>query len=217
MTVIGERTKAPMPDDPRNPHDTRTQREKLEAMARQKESPQEAAVAKHMLFKRYGRGGGGGEKKIESPPYSRARVVKTQDDVLDAFLRGDLAKSRKAQVPGDRRQSIRFAGSSPWSDDPEDQGGTELFSYNTVVARRSKSGDTVSINPRRYSTTTSKMMGRLQRKMSELGYEPTERTQSVHGVRNMGRWGGWGIPWAERSFDDILFTRHTRPKNRIRG
>lgn len=37
------------------PKDTRTKRQKLEAMANQTASPREAEVAKHLLFKKYGR------------------------------------------------------------------------------------------------------------------------------------------------------------------
>jgi Spy/CpxP family protein refolding chaperone len=38
-----------------HPTDTRSKREKLEAMANQTASPREAEVARHLLFKRYGR------------------------------------------------------------------------------------------------------------------------------------------------------------------
>lgn len=225
--------------------DNRSQREKLEAMAHQSASPNEAKVAEHILFKRYGHRHGdsagrarpeGHErsafefvgdddawdramgrkpsehpKESRTPPYFRSKTG-TQDDVLDAFLRGDLAKSRKAHVPGDRRQSIRLSGSA--SDDKE--GGTDLYSYNTVVAHRSSSGGYISTTTAKYSTTTSKMMSNLRRKMAELGYEPSGEQHTVHSVRNMGRWGGMGPSWGP-DFSDILFDKHTRPKNRLHG
>lgn len=195
-----------MPDD-------RSQREKLEAMAHQSASPNEAKVAEHMLFKRYGHT----HEKKAAPAFefvgsqsawdrAMGREPKhrhhtgTQNDVLSAFLRGEHAQSRATHVPGGRRQQSVAS--------TDEEGATDLLSYRTVVARRHKEGD-ISITSRRYSVTTSKMMGRLQGMMTRAGYEPSGETRTVR-AQNMGRWGGAGLPWSSSLFDDIPFVHHRR-------
>lgn len=134
-------------------------------------------------------------------------VVRGQDDVLSAFLRGEPARSRATHVPGGRRQRVAVSHG--------EEGAHDLWSYNTIVARRHKGGD-ISVTPRRYSVTTSKMMGRLQRMMEGEGYSPSGESRTVRGVNVPGRWGGWGPAWHATGFEDLPFV-HFIKRQKLNG
>lgn len=128
------------------------------------------------------------------------RRTGTNEDVMESFLEGKPAKSRAAHVPGGRR--MRSEGTI------EEAGATNLFSYQTVIARRHKEGD-ISVTPRRYSTTTSKAQGKLQRRMIERGYEPSGESRKVR-AKVPGRWGGFGPAWHETGWEDLPFVHYRK-------
>lgn len=92
----------------------------------------------------------------------------------------------------------------------EEAGATDLFSYQTVIARRHKNGD-VSVTPRKYSTTTSKAQGRLMRRLLET-HEPSGESRKVR-AKVPGRWGGFGPAWHPTGWEDLPFVHHRRKKS----
>jgi hypothetical protein len=116
----------------------------------------------------------------------------TSEAVVDQWQLGRSAGTSAAKVPGGRRvEAIR------------EKAGTSLYSYRTIVAVNNADG-TVAVTPRRYSVTTSKLMGKVQRLLLARGYRPTERTQDVW-TAVPGRWGGYGPAWAASSHEALPF------------
>lgn len=131
-----------------------------------------------------------------------ARSVGTASEVVEAFI--DAAtlypnRTPSAPVPGGCRVSME-----------QDANGLNLYSYRTIVARRLYAIDAVAITPRKYSVTTSKMMGRLTRSLAAQGYRPTDETVIVNAAVP-GRWGGFGPAWHATGWEALPFVVWTRP------
>lgn len=122
------------------------------------------------------------------------RNVGTTAQVIDAFLQGKELRTRQAPVPGGYRVNSV----------PDADGTVSLYSYRTVVAVRLASGE-VAITPRKYSRTTSKLLGMLRRQLGAA-------TGDVVGVRAAvpGRWGGFGPAWHSTGYEYLPFTIFAR-------
>lgn len=121
-------------------------------------------------------------------------------DVVRAFVDGREAGTVRAPVPGGRRVDAAHTYGPG--------GALHLYSYATIVAaRRPRPHDGVveiAVTTRRYSVTTSKLMGRLRVALAAAGYEPTSDTALVS-AKVPGRWGGFGPAWAPSSHEDLMF------------
>ena len=105
-------------------------------------------------------------------------------DVVERWIDGHEAGTPAAGVPGGRRvESISNPDTS-----------VDLFSYRTVVARRLGYG-AVALTPRRYSVTTSKLMGRVRRALQARGFHPSPGSVVTVEAAVPGRWGGYGPAW----------------------
>lgn len=99
----------------------------------------------------------------------------------------------KAPVPGGRRVSAS---------------AEYLWSYNTVVAAR-LGPDTIAITTRKYSVTTSKLLGKVRSALTQAGYRETDLTQVVD-ASVPGRWGGFGPAWHATGVEHLPFVVWTR-------
>lgn len=120
------------------------------------------------------------------------RTVGTAHDVVTAFVDGRSMRTSSAPVPGGRRIDTAHT--------PE---GLALYSYRTIVAIRLNDGR-IAITPRRYSVTTSKLMGRIVGAMARSGYQATDDIVPIL-TAIPGRWGGYGPAWASSSHETLPF------------
>ena len=126
--------------------------------------------------------------------------VASAPEVVDAFLDAAMYpnRTRSAQVPGGCRVSVE-----------ETVRGLELSNYRTVVAVCLHGRDAVAITTRKYSPTTSKLVGRIARELAARGYAPQPETLTVATVVP-GRWGGFGPAWHSTGWDSTPFVVWTR-------
>lgn len=132
------------------------------------------------------------------------QTIGTADEVLRAFVAGEALRTRAARVPGGRRVSV----------DREPDGSLSLYSYRTIVARRLPDGR-IAVTPRRYSVTTSKLLGKLTRLVRgdwssastaiAEAYNDPELTLIEVTVAVPGRWGGYGLPWHPTGRETLPF------------
>jgi len=129
-----------------------------------------------------------------------ARNVGTAPEVVEAFIDAALYPNRTASapVPGGCRVSV-----------DQETGRMALRSYRTIVAVRLITRDAVAVTPRRYTVTTSKMLGRLTRSLHAQGYRPTDETVEVSAAVP-GRWGGFGPAWHATGWEVLPFVVWTR-------
>lgn len=123
------------------------------------------------------------------------RNVGTASEVVEAFLDASLYPNRtpSAPVPGGCRVSVEREAGRLW-----------LRSYRTTVAVRLATRDAVAVTPRRYSVTTSKLMGRLVRGLAAQGYQPSGEVIEV-AANVPGRWGGFGPAWHATGVESLPF------------
>jgi hypothetical protein len=127
----------------------------------------------------------------------------TSEAVVGRWLIGAEGGTAADKVPGGRRV---------WSPGPkhEPNGGNVLYSYRTIVAVRNRDGS-VALTPKRYSTTTSKLMGKVRRLLVARGYEMSRvERQSVH-TAVPGQYGGFGPAWAPSSHETLPFVVWRKP------
>ena len=131
------------------------------------------------------------------------RNVGTAPKVVEAFINASLYPNRTASapVPGGCRVSVEWQTFEP--------GMAALRSYRTIVAVRLAGRDAVAITPRKYSPTTSKMVGALRRSLAAQGYRQTEETVTVNAAVP-GRWGGFGPAWHATGWEALPFAIWTR-------
>lgn len=132
------------------------------------------------------------------------RTIGTASEVVDAFVEGRELRTALDQVPGGRRVRSEKI-----------EGRMVLLSYRTEVAFRSSPStiranieaqrigvigargpaEYVDVTTRKYSTTTSRLLGRLRQALMAAGYRPTGN-YAQHETEVPGRWGGFGPAWA---------------------
>ena len=119
-------------------------------------------------------------------------TVGTASEVIDAFLSGEPLRTARAAVPGSCRVNAQATG--------------ELYSYRTVVATRIEAAGgkalRFAITTRKYSVTTSKLLGQLERALWASGYRPTAELTTIHAAV-LGRWGGYGPAWHATGWEDV--------------
>lgn len=115
------------------------------------------------------------------------RTVGTTAEVVRAFSEGRALRTATAPVPGGCRVTS----------EPQPDGTTALYSYRTIVAIRLPDGR-IAVTPRRYSVTTSRLMGRVARGT------PTGQTVTV-ATAVPGRWGGFGPAWHPTGTESLPF------------
>ena len=120
--------------------------------------------------------------------------VGTTDEVIDAFLAGEALRTGLAPVPGGCRSYADEAGN--------------LFSYRTIVAVRkpAERGFAMyfALTPRKYTVTTSKLVGQVARRLRRAGYHATEQHVTVS-TAVPGRWGGFGPAWHSTGYESLPF------------
>lgn len=124
----------------------------------------------------------------------------TTDHVIGRFEIGHEGGTAAAQVPGGRRlEAVRDPGT----------GDLLLYSYRTIIAARRRDTGRIAITPRRYSVTTSKVMGKLRRLLEARGYVRTGEVQMVW-ARVPGRWNGFGPAWHPTGAEHLPFALFSR-------
>lgn len=116
--------------------------------------------------------------------------------VVNAFLNAETGPRRTplTDVPGGCRVSVE-----------DTVRGLELSSYRTVVAIRLRGRDAVAVTTRRYSVTTSKLVGRIVRDLISRGYQCAPEVLTI-ATMVPGRWGGYGPAWHATGTDSTPFT-----------
>jgi hypothetical protein len=126
--------------------------------------------------------------------------VGTTDEVIRAFIEGRSMHTAKAPVPGGYR-----VDSVPDVDNP---GEYDLYSYRTIVAHRFADDchgqARIALTTRKYSVTTSKLMGHVRAALVAEGYRPTGEVVMIEAAVP-GRWGGFGLPWHATGRETIPF------------
>ena len=122
--------------------------------------------------------------------------VASAPEVVDAFLDAAVYpnRTRTAQVPGGCRVSVE-----------DTVRGLELSSYRTVVAIRLRGRDAVAVTTRRYSVTTSKLIGRIVRDLISRGYQCAPEVLTI-ATAVPGRWNGFGPAWHATGMDSTPFS-----------
>lgn len=117
----------------------------------------------------------------------------TTQEVVDAFIRGENARTPSAPVPGGHRVTSE-AG--------------ELRSYRTVVAVRQDVDGIVrfGVTTKKYSVTTSKLLGRVVRSINGAGFGHPVTGETVLVEASVpGRWGGFGPAWHPTGVETVPF------------
>lgn len=120
-------------------------------------------------------------------------TVGTASDVVRAFLDNRAMRTRVAPVPGGTRVSV----------DREMDGRLSLYSYRTIVAVRMPDGR-VAITGRKYSVTTSELVGHIVAAAYREGYRETGTVEIIRAAVP-GRHGGYGIPWHPTGYELLPF------------
>jgi hypothetical protein len=124
----------------------------------------------------------------------------TTDQVLGRFEIGYEGGTAAAQVPGGRRlEAVKDPGT----------GDLLLYSYRTIVAARRRDTGRIAVTPRRYSVTTSKVMGKLGRLLAARDYITTGEQQPISAAVP-GRWGGFGPAWHATGVELVPFTVYAK-------
>ena len=114
--------------------------------------------------------------------------------VIEAFEKGEALRTPKAPVPGGSRVAATFS-------EPGSRQGV-LYSYRTEVAYRND--DRILVTTKRYSVTTSKMLGHLRGYLVRKGWFVTDEVEFAQAFVP-GRWGGFGPAWATSPIETLPF------------
>ena len=122
--------------------------------------------------------------------------------VIAAFEKGEALRTPKAPVPGGSRVEATYDEVQDPDFGPLRRG--VLFSYRTEVAYRPPERDRILVTTKRYSVTTSKLLGHLRRHLARRGWVETQETQEARAAVP-GRWGGFGPAWASSPVQTLPF------------